>query len=132
MNNSRVIHSQDRHFIYNVYKFFKKEQEKNNTISSVLKMVVEATGISKSSVQRIIKEGEPVSDFSSPSGSSGNIFKSPRKKINQPKPKTNVDGYEGEFLRNTVYTFAMIHGSKPTMSAVYNAVKNELNFQGKL
>ncbi|XP_068897191.1 uncharacterized protein [Tenebrio molitor] len=73
--------------------------------------VAEATGVGICTLRRIIKEAEnkPV----------GSKFTSPRKKINQPKPKQSVDQYSQKKTNN---------------EAVFEAVKDEegVNFTGKI
>jgi transposase len=128
-NQKKVVHSQGREIIYNVYKFMKNEKdcgEVSIPLNRLQKRVAEATGVGICTLRRIIQEAEnkPV----------GSKFTSPRKKINQPKPKQSVDQYEEEIIRNIIYTYADIHKRRPTMKAVYEAVKDEggVNFTGKI
>jgi transposase len=128
-NQKKVVHSQGREITYNVYKFMKNEKdcgEVSIPLNRLQERVAEATGVGICTHRRIIKEAEnkPV----------GSKFTSPRKKINQPKPKQSVDQYEEEIIRNNIYTYADIHKRRPTMKAVFEAVKDEegVNFTGKI
>ncbi|KAK4885287.1 hypothetical protein RN001_001558 [Aquatica leii] len=60
MNNRKVVHSQGRQIVYNVYQCMKKKKEEGLTIplSQLRERVAEATGVSLSTVKRIIKEGK--------------------------------------------------------------------------
>jgi transposase len=128
-NQKKVVHSQGREIIYNVHKFMKNEKdcgEVSIPLNRLQERVAEATGVGICTLRRIIKEAEnkPVRSK----------FTSPRKKINQPKPKQSVDQYEEEIIRNIIYTYADIHKRRPTMKAVFEAVKDEegVNFTGKI
>jgi signal recognition particle GTPase len=56
----KVIHSQIREMVINVYSFMKKETESGKVINvnQIQNRVSEATGVSLSSLKRILKEYE--------------------------------------------------------------------------
>jgi transposase len=111
-NQKKVVHSQGREIIYNVYKFMKNEKdcgEVSIPLNRLQERVAEATGVGICTHRRIIK-------------------------FTSPKPKQSVDQYEEEIIRNNIYTYADIHKRRPTMKAVFEAVKDEegVNFTGKI
>lgn len=127
-NKKKVVHSQGREIIYSVYKYMKNEKDQNKLTSLPLnrlqERVSEATGVS--TVKRIIKEADKKPEDTK--------FKSPRKNINKHSPKSSADQYEEEIIRNVIHSFAAIHKKRPTMRAVFEAVKSEegANFTGKI
>jgi hypothetical protein len=60
ISDNRVIHSQGREIIYNVWIFMSDEARDGikNAIKSVGSKVMAATGIAKRTLARIIKEGK--------------------------------------------------------------------------
>jgi transposase len=126
-NRKKVVHSQGREIIYNVYNFMKEEVHGTPAIpfSRLQDRVAKATGVGLNTVKRIIKEAEQ---------NGGTKFSSPRKTIVKPSPRSSVDEYEEEVVRNVIYNFTKTHNKRPTMKAVFEAVKNEdsMNFTGKI
>lgn len=143
-NQNKVVHSQGRQIIYNVYNFMKKEKEQGNFTTAVTERVAKATGVGLSTVKRICKEaaGKPEGLYFT-LGTSHYIcfifcfvdqkFLSPRKTIQKSKPKSCVDGFDEEIIRKIIYTYPSIYKKRPTMAAVFQAVKEDgVNFEGKL
>ncbi|VEN52190.1 unnamed protein product, partial [Callosobruchus maculatus] len=94
-------------------------------LNNLFERVVKATGVSLSTVQRVVKE-----NASKPAGTK---FTSPRKTINKPSPKSSVDQFDEEIIRSVLYKFVHIHKRRPTMQAVYQAVINDgVALRGKL
>ncbi|KAF2893672.1 hypothetical protein ILUMI_12502 [Ignelater luminosus] len=94
MNNSKMIHSQGRELIYGVYQFMKKEKEEGEPViflSNLREKVAAGTGVSLSTVKRIIKKGK-----NKPEGAT---FSSPRKTIEKPSPKSDLDQFDEEIIR---------------------------------
>lgn len=59
IGGSKALHSQTREVIYNVYKFMKREACEGPILMKQVQLrVAEATGISRSSVQRILKKAK--------------------------------------------------------------------------
>ncbi|KAF5300783.1 hypothetical protein FQA39_LY11028 [Lamprigera yunnana] len=69
---SKVIHSQGRELIFNVYKYMQEEKERQELtvpLNNLQERVAAATGVSLSTLKRIVKEGmklTPATKFTSP------------------------------------------------------------------
>ena len=94
-------------------------------LNKVFERVAEATGVSLSTVKRVVNE-----NATKPPGTK---FTSPRKTINKPSPKSTVDIFDEEIIRSVIYKFSHIYKRRPTMKAVYEAVINDgVALRGKL
>lgn len=96
IGGKKIIHSQAREVIFNVYNFMKREVERGEPIlfGTVQKRVAEAVGISRSSVQRILKESQR-------NVAEGQAFATPRKLRNW-KRKIDLDMFDKCVIRRTV------------------------------
>ncbi|KAF2891728.1 hypothetical protein ILUMI_14445 [Ignelater luminosus] len=128
MNNSKMIHSQGRELIYGVYQFMKKEKEEGEPViflSNLREKVAAGTGVSLSTVKRIIKKGKNKPERAT--------FSSPRKTIEKPSPKSDLDQFDEEIIRTVIYRFTKTHQCRPTLPKILEAVKNErVDFTRKL
>ena len=52
----KVLHSQSREIVSNVYRYFKSKGDSPIVIKNITKSIAEATGVSQRSVTRIISE----------------------------------------------------------------------------
>ncbi|KAK4885545.1 hypothetical protein RN001_001816 [Aquatica leii] len=98
--NKRVIHSQGREIIYNVYKFMLTEKEQGQLsipLNSLRERVATATGVGLNTVKRILKEASEKPEHSK--------FSSPRKTINKESTKSSVDKFEEEIILRIIYTY---------------------------
>jgi len=86
IGGSKVIHSQTREVITNVYHFMKREAKLNAPINlkKVQERVVQATGVSKSSLRRILREEKQINQV-------GTSFSTPNKVRNQKKFGLEID-----------------------------------------
>lgn len=68
-NMHRVVHSQGREIIHNVYKFMKAEREGGRFVGAgrLIEIVSQATGVGQTTIKRISKEGA-----ANPEGFTGN------------------------------------------------------------
>lgn len=93
----------------------------------LLDTVAEATGVSRSTVGRIIKEGHSVQ--------AGEEIASLHKKvpIPRPSPKSSVDNCGEEVIRRTIYNFHITENIRPTIKTIYNKIKDDegIGFTGK-
>lgn len=92
--------------------------------------VAAAAGYSVRSVQQITKEA---GESENVCPGKPHVFKSPRKKLNMPRPRTDLNHFEEEIIRKAIYNFAEIHKRLPTMKSVYEDVKSssDVQFDGK-
>ncbi|KAF2890566.1 hypothetical protein ILUMI_15607 [Ignelater luminosus] len=128
MNNSKMIHSQERELIYGVYQFMKREKEEGEPViplSNLRERVAAATGVSVGTVKMIIKKGK-----NKPEGAT---FSSPRKTIEKPSPKSDLDQFDEETIKTVIYRFTETHQCRPTLPKILETMKNEVgNFTGQL
>jgi len=123
VSGKQIIHSQSREIVYNVYKFMQKEATEGvQHVKHVVERVSLATGVSKSTIRRIVGEGSKQTSFSSPK-------KTPKKAT-----KSVLNEEEQQCVRNIIYTFHNVHNVLPTMEAVYKVVREDedINFTGGL
>ncbi|KAG5886613.1 hypothetical protein JTB14_001037 [Gonioctena quinquepunctata] len=103
-SSKKIIHSQGREMIYNVYKFMQSEKEQQALtipLSNLQERVAKACGVGINTVKRIINEGKEKSPATP--------FKSPRKTINKPSTsKGSVDEFEEEIIRKIIYNYTAI------------------------
>lgn len=126
-NRKKTVHSQGREIIYSVYKFMTEEKGAPVIpLSNVQERVARATGVGLNTVKRVIAEAKRKPE--------GSKFTSPRKRTKKSSPKSTVDQFQEEIIRNTIYTYASIHKQRPTMKAIFELLKTEegVNFTGKL
>lgn len=123
---SKVIHSQAREIISNVYLFMKREAEAGSAINlkKIGERVAEATGVSESSVRRIIRETKKIDSGASTS------FSTPGKQRTKPCTKSGLDGFNEEVVRRTVHNFYITNKERPTVNKVLCKLKDSINFQG--
>ena len=119
----KVLHSQSREIIFNVYSFMKKEAENGepSNLSRVQTRVAEATGVSVSSLKRILKEQK-----------SGKGFSTPHKKRPRRKVKTVIDDFDKCVVRRTVNEFHRAEGERPTLKSLLPVLREKINFTGSI
>ncbi|KAF5301910.1 hypothetical protein FQA39_LY10565 [Lamprigera yunnana] len=103
-----------------VYTFMKEQKEAAQVtipLSRLIERVLQATGLGSASVKRILKESRIEPD--------GGKFSSPKKTINKNSPRSTLNQYEEQTVRTIIYRFANYHKKRPTMQAVFEAVKNK-------
>lgn len=124
IGGKKIIHSQAREVIFNVYNFMKREVERGEPIlfGTVQKRVAEAVGISRSSVQRILKESQR-------NVAEGQAFATPRK-LRKRKRKIDLDMFDKCVIRRTVNEFHKEHGERPTLKKLLPVVKEKIEFNG--
>jgi transposase len=128
--SSKTLHSQTREVVWNVYKLMKSEAESGKPILDFRKVqerVAKATGISQSSVRRIVKEGKLLF---SPEVAAGTSFSTPGKKHRVSKPITGVDDFDKSVIRRTVRNFYIEEKCVPTVKKVLEKLKETINFKG--
>ncbi|XP_046684781.1 uncharacterized protein LOC124370533 [Homalodisca vitripennis] len=120
----KILHSQAREIIFNLYTFMKREAEQGPILlKQVQQRVAEATGISKTSVKRIVSE-----ERTAPRN--GPRFSTPRKTWSKKIKKTAVDDFDKTVIRRTVHEFHRIDGQRPTLKTLLPVLKEKIGFRG--
>lgn len=120
----KVLHSQSREILCNLYHFMKREaQEGPILLKQVQKRVAEATGVSRSSIQRILKENKTPKSPRQPT------FSTPRKKWKKINKKTSIDDFEKTVIRRTVHEFHLNEGQRPTLKNCYRLLGKKLDLE---
>lgn len=121
----KIIHSQAKEMIFNIYNFMKREaQEGPILLQQVQKRVAEATGVSRSSIQRILKENKTPKSPRQPT------FSTPKKKWKKVNKKTSTDDFEKTVIRRTVHEFHTNEGQRPTLKSLLPIVREKIGFRG--
>lgn len=119
----KIIHSQAREIIYNLYNFMKSEAERGPILlQQVQKRVAEATGISRSSIQRILKESRSTPETPR--------FTTPRKKWAKKIKKSTVDEFDKTVIRRTIHEFHKTQNQRPTLKTLLPVIKEKIDFKG--
>lgn len=125
VGGSKVIHSQSREIIANVYKFMKREAESGQPINvkQVQARVAEATGVSIRSLQRILNEEKECLR-------SGAELSTPHKKRPRKKLKTDLDDFDECVVRKAVNEFHLTQKERPTVKSLLRILKGKIDFNG--
>uniref|UniRef100_A0A8D9FCZ7 Uncharacterized protein n=1 Tax=Cacopsylla melanoneura TaxID=428564 RepID=A0A8D9FCZ7_9HEMI len=96
----------------------KQEAKKGSVpnLSRVQERVHQATGVSIRSIQRILKE---------PSDNNAK-FRTPNKKRNRIKPKSDIDDFDLCVFRRTINEFHITHKERPTVKSQLQKDINDL------
>ncbi|CAG4973937.1 unnamed protein product [Parnassius apollo] len=116
------------HFLKTEYEFTVSFKEPNCDIShlrNIAKRTAEATGVSESTVQRILKEERNL-----PSSSSR--FLSPMRNRRKRVNKVNIDGFTAGVVRSTIQEFYIVHKQIPTLKKLQSVLNEKLGFDGCL
>jgi hypothetical protein len=113
----RVKRSGEREVVYNVYKFMKTESEVHITIplSKVQKRFDEATGVTRRTLCRVMKEGENVES------GVAMAFSTPRKLRPKVSARSILDNFDEADLRRIVHKFYLTKKQRPTLKAIHTA-----------
>jgi hypothetical protein len=125
LGGKKVIHSQAREIVYSVYVLMQKEDSVENqlTLNQVQERVSSATGVSRASLQRIIKE-EKINE------SQGTSFTTPQKLSPKVKTKTCVDDFDKCVIRRTINEFQLSEGECPTLNSLLQVLREKIDFKG--
>ena len=124
----QVLHRQAREMIFRVFNFFKREAEAGMPLCDVARAQERtsgACGVGVRSVQRIVSEAKK---------SSANLnksiqFRSPNKNRNRKKPVTDLDGFNKDVLRRTIFDMYTA-GEFPTAEKLVVRMKEAVGFEG--
>ena len=119
MSNNTILPSSSKEIVNNVAEYFNKERTQPSTLPAYafVEKTVEATGISKRTVQRIRKEFKSSQHLASPKHNS----------IGSTKP---IDEFDRCAIRNKIFEFYTVRHELPTLSRLLNALKQDINFVG--
>lgn len=90
-------------------------------------ITAEACGISKRSIQRICSEARKSGDVPE----AGHSFTSPRKSYKRAKLVTELDDFDCDAVRRTIYEF-YDKGEYPTSRSIFNSIKSKTNYSGSV
>lgn len=95
-------------------------------LGNLLDIVAEATKVARSSVVRIVREGQSVERGE----------KTTFMTVATPKssPKSSADNFAEEAIRRIIFNFHITDKQKPTVKMVYNKIKDDeaIGFTGKI
>ncbi|KAF0760267.1 Uncharacterized protein FWK35_00006119 [Aphis craccivora] len=119
-------HSQSKKKLFIVYIFLKQLSEKSDLTADFFKsaqvITVQACGISHRTVKRICAEARKSDDPETPDASP--TFISPRKGYTRAKTVSELDDFDSDIARRTVYEF-YDRGEYPTAQLILNAKCND-------
>ena len=117
----KPIHSDSKELVCRVHEFFESEFENTKTgkpilsVSQVWERTSRATGLSKATVGRIMKEKRET-----------NELKSPSKKRPRESKKTNVDSFDRDAIRRLVLSLYN-EGYIPSLNDILRSCKEKIN-----
>jgi transposase len=118
-NKARALNRQAREIVYNVHKFLSDNKISLN-IQNTGKSTAEATGVSLTTVKRIVHEGKS----SLASGASKPLFSTPKKKHGG-ENKIQLDNFGEGVLRRKIHEFYVEKKECPTVDKLLNSLKND-------
>ena len=93
-------------------------------LDNVIERVIAATGVSKSTIQRISRESKLIEQGKM------SKFTTPDKKRTVNKIVSNVDDFDRCVVRRTVHNMITIHKCVPTINNLIADLRNSINFNG--
>ena len=121
----RVKRSGEREVVY-VYKFMKTDPEVVITIplSKVQKRVAKATDVNRTTLRRVLKEGENVET------GVAMAFSNPRKLRLKVCTKGILDNFDEAVLRRIVHNFYLIEKHRPTLKGIHSKMCESSGYGG--
>lgn len=125
MNRSCKINKQAKQIAYNVYSYFKARKQDHNSTEyledvNLNKLVAKATGLSVTTICKIIKEGNELKD------EINNVnFKSPKKNKQIQKKKIEVDSFTEGVVRRKIPQFYTVYKKVPTLKILNAKLREE-------
>lgn len=120
----KVLHSQSREIVSNVYRYFKSKGDSPIVIKNITKSIAEATGVSQRSVTRIISESKNIDSGASAS------FSTPHKQRPRKSPKSALDSFNEAVVRRTVNDYYIVEKERPTLKKIHEKLKQSIEFKG--
>lgn len=117
MSEHKVLKSDGKNIVYNVYKYF-CEKEPNKLHEDIIKNCVCATGVSRATVFRIIKEKKITKGLKSPPK---------RRRTNS---VTEIDDFMQCAIRRIIYEFQNTEKKQMTIKILLQKLKTDFDFRG--
>lgn len=127
LGSGKVLHSQAREVIYNVYKFMKNESICGviDNLKKVQQRVCNATGISERSLRKILHKAKDV-ELGTTS------FTTPGKKRPNSSKKFDLDDFDKSVVRRTIHNFHKTNNENPTIKKIHAKLVEDIDFKGSL
>lgn len=127
--NKRVLHSQAREIVYNVFEYFVHDFQLLNPhekpiLKDIKLKVSQATKVGFRTVERILTEKKNME------GSGSNLFSTPGKTRPKRIKKCDMDDFDKCALRRIINNFHMTESERPTLATVLKKAREDLNFKG--
>lgn len=125
----KVLNSQSREIVSNVFKFMKEECKSGVLIpmQKARERTAAATGVSLRTVSRINRELDAIKVSE---GNDNKSFITPQKNRKKYKPITDLDHFDECVVRRAVYEFYISEKRLPTAKLLQNSLRDKINFRG--
>lgn len=126
----KIVHSQSREIVSNVYQFMKKEARGNAVSVPLAKARLRtkiATGVSEREITRINSE---LRKLRTNEDNVLNSFSTPNKNQKRKKPITGIDDFDKCVIRRLVYDFHTIRKRLPTVKLLLQELRERIGFKG--
>jgi transposase len=125
----RVLHSQAREIVYNVYEHFLQEFQLSNPdkkpiLKDIKLKVSKATKVGFRTVERVLAEKQKME------GSGSHLYSTPGKTRPRRIKKCDMDDFDKCALRRIINNFHMTENERPTLATVLKKAREDLNFKG--
>lgn len=126
---NRVLHSQAREIVYNVYEHFLQEFQLSNPdkkpiLKDIKLKVSKATKVGFRTVERVLAEKQKME------GSGSHLYSTPGKTRPRRINKCDMDDFDKCALRRIINNFHMTENERPTLATVLKKAREDLNFKG--
>src|SRR5207253_6746868 len=133
IGKGKVLHSQAREIIWNVYKFFERQGIPSKTDVQVQTAL--ATGVSSNAVRQIVSDATKAELATHPAQppTAKTLFITPGKKRPRAAPITGLDDFDMSVVRVTVaeiYREGDQQSNYPTVQLVLQKLKEKIGFKG--
>ncbi|XP_052756778.1 uncharacterized protein LOC113512254 [Galleria mellonella] len=118
----KTIKSQLRKVIYNINNYLSERRSEgidSIPLNNITDLVVNMTGISRSSVMKIRREGQ-----------TSVVFSTPKKNKPKTKKKINLDDFDLCAIRHKLQEFYAVRKEVPSLKRLLAALKESINFVG--
>lgn len=125
----KVIHSQTREVVSNVYRFMKEEADQKSVtipLPKARQRTAAATGVSERVVSKINNELKNLVT----SEENETSFLTPNKNRKPIKPVTFLDDFDKCVLRRLIYNFHIVERRLPTVKLLKEALHEKIDFKG--
>lgn len=124
----RVVNSQSREIISNVYTFMKQEADNKSVVIPLAKArerTAAATGVSERMITKVNAE---LKNLKCNDDIETRKFLTPKKRPG--RSKTCLDDFDKCVIRRTIYNFHLVHKTLPTINLLLNELRESIDFNG--